>query len=80
MPLLLFSVESFSHQDNTDVATAKTEFDQLYRDALGGDDAVHYDKHLKFAENSHLSQGTLPLPLLSLFLRRMTGNYFTFSS
>ena len=38
----MFSVEFFPHQDDADVATAKTEFDQLYRDALGGDDDVHY--------------------------------------
>ena len=40
----IFSVDLFSHQDDADVASAKTEFDQLYRDALGGfDDMQDFD-------------------------------------
>ena len=35
-----FQLNLFPHQDDADVATAKTEFDQLYRDALGGDDDI----------------------------------------
>ena len=35
-----FQLNLFPHQDDADVATAKTEFDQLYRDALGGDDIL----------------------------------------
>ena len=40
----VFSCIFFLHQDDADVATAKTEFDQLYRDALGGfDDMQAFD-------------------------------------
>ena len=34
-PIKPFLVDFFS-QDDADVATAKSEFDQLYKDALGG--------------------------------------------